>query len=60
MVVSAANSLIGTAAVAEVGLSGVTALPNGTYVVSSPFWDNGTTFDAGAVTWCTGATGSLQ
>lgn len=28
----------------------VTPLPNGNYVVSSPWWDNGTTEDAGAVT----------
>ena len=36
---------------------GVTPLSNGNYVVRSPFWDNGVTADAGAVTWGSGTTG---
>ncbi len=35
----------------------MTALTNGNYVVSSPYWDNGAATDAGAVTWCSGTTG---
>ena len=35
----------------------MTALPNGNYVVVSPFWDNGASVDAGAVTWGSGTTG---
>ena len=27
---------------------------NGNYVVRSPYWDNGTAMNAGAVTWCSG------
>jgi hypothetical protein len=50
--VSAANSLVGTKASDQVG-SGVTALSNGNYVVSSPVWDNA----AGAVTWGNGLSG---
>jgi hypothetical protein len=50
-VVSAANSLVGTDP--NDLLSIVTVLPNGNYLVSSPFW-NGT---RGAVTWASGATG---
>ncbi|WP_369422018.1 filamentous hemagglutinin N-terminal domain-containing protein, partial [Leptothrix ochracea] len=51
--VSGANSLIGAAAGDNVGSGGVTALTNGSYVVSSPLW-GGT---IGAVTWTTGAAG---
>ncbi|MFN8534928.1 MAG: hypothetical protein U0556_15430 [Dehalococcoidia bacterium] len=35
----------------------VAALTNGTYVVTSPFWDRGATVDAGAATWGNGTTG---
>jgi hypothetical protein len=55
-VVSPANSLVGGTTDDKVGSSGATALANGDYVVNSPTWDNGSTADAGAVTWC-GATG---
>jgi hypothetical protein len=40
-----------------VGSSGVTALTNGNYVVSSPSWNNGAASSAGAVTWGSGSTG---
>lgn len=77
-VVSSANSLVGKVANDEVGgriystdpvtlqqtrPSGVTALPNGNYVVDSPYLDLGipTTVgyrqDVGAVTWGNGTTG---
>ena len=36
---------------------GVTALPNGNYVVLSWHWDNGAVADAGAATWGSGTTG---
>ena len=49
--VSAANSLVGNVADDRVGSSGITALPNGSYLVSSFVWDNGQTVDAGAVTF---------
>ena len=32
-------------------------LSNGSYVVSSPYWDNGASSMAGAVTWCSGSAG---
>ena len=35
----------------------VTALPNGNYVVSTAYWDNGTVADAGAVTFGSGTAG---
>ncbi len=54
--VSAANSLVGSKAGDGVG-SGVTALTNGNYVVSSSRWTNGTAAGAGAVTWGSGTTG---
>jgi len=47
---------VGSTANDEVGLY-VAALSNGNYVVRSPFWNNGGTADAGAVTWGNGATG---
>lgn len=57
-VVSVANSLFGTSLYDTVGYAGVTALSNGNYVVSSPWWDNGyPVFDAGAATWGNGSTG---
>ncbi len=59
-VVSAANSLIGsTANDFPAGNEPVTALSNGNYVVPSPFWNNGPTVDAGAVTWANGTTGLI-
>ena len=57
-VISAANSMIGSKL--SDGLSSkVTALTNGNYVVSSLFWDNGTTANVGAVTWGNGTGGTV-
>ncbi|MFM2141578.1 MAG: Bifunctional hemolysin/adenylate cyclase precursor [Verrucomicrobiota bacterium] len=55
--VTSSNSLVGSQAEDNVGGDDVTLLSNGHYVVSSPTWDNATVFDAGAVTWCDGASG---
>jgi hypothetical protein len=61
-VVSTANSLVGSTANDKVGdglwSSGVIALTNGNYVVSSPLWDNGAITDAGAITWGNGTVGT--
>jgi hypothetical protein len=61
-VVSAANSLVGSTAQDQLGSTysdgGVLALSNGNYVVSAPQWDNGSTVDAGAVTWGDGTNGT--
>lgn len=54
----ATNSLVGSKKEDKVG-TGVTALANGHYVVTSPAWDNGTTTDAGAVTWGNGINGAI-
>ena len=43
----------------RLALFGVAALNNGNYVVSSPFWSNGTIQNVGAVTWGNGATGII-
>ncbi|MFO1006110.1 MAG: cadherin domain-containing protein [Planctomycetaceae bacterium] len=56
-VISASNSLVGSQESDYVGAGGVTALPNGNYVVQSVFWNNGTVWDAGAVTWGSGTAG---
>lgn len=62
--VSAGNSLVGSTTGDQVGsgnypdISGVTVLPNGNYVVSSQFWDNGAMQNVGAVTWGNGVTGT--
>ena len=56
--VSSANSLVGSTLGDMVGSGGVSALPNGNYVVVSPFWDNGANNSSGAVTWGNGTTGS--
>jgi hypothetical protein len=62
-VVSEANSLVGSSPDDQVShfsdyVLPVTALSNGNYVVSSPYWDNGPAADAGAVTWGDGNTGT--
>ena len=49
--VTATNSLVGTSANDLVGIDGVTTLPNGSYLVSSFAWDNGSIVDGGAVTF---------
>ncbi len=56
-VVSTANSLVGTSPLDRVSAFGVTALPNGNYVVNSAFWNA----ERGAVTFCptTGCTGAV-
>jgi hypothetical protein len=56
-VVSAANSLVGSSAGDEIGMNGVVLLKNGSYLVISSLWDNGSAVDAGAVTWGSGSTG---
>ena len=57
-VVSASNSLVGSAAGDLAGYAMVAALSDGNYVVHSPFWDNGGTLDAGAVTPADGSFGA--
>ncbi len=56
-VISASNSLVGTATNNNVGGDGVVALSNGHYVVCSPRWDNGVVADVGAATFGNGSTG---
>ena len=53
--ISPANSLIGKYQNVQIGSGGVTALSNGNYVVSSPYWSDTGVINAGAVTWCNGA-----
>ncbi|MFO1004680.1 MAG: hypothetical protein U0929_01875 [Planctomycetaceae bacterium] len=55
--VNALNSLIGSSAQDLVGSGGVTALSNGNFVVSSPYWDNQGVADTGAYTWASGTAG---
>ncbi|MEM1325600.1 MAG: T9SS type A sorting domain-containing protein [Bacteroidota bacterium] len=52
------NSLVGSTAADFLGGDGVTALPNGNYVVRNTGWDNGSMVDAGAVTLGNGVTGT--
>jgi len=54
-VVSPLNSLVGTSTGDAVGA--VVPLSNGSYVVTSSFWDNGATRNAGAVTFGSGTIG---
>lgn len=56
-VVSTDNSLVGSSKGDQVGHDGVVAVGAGNYVVVSPDWDNGTSADAGAVTWGNGLGG---
>jgi len=54
-VISAANSLVGSAAGHNVGGSTLVVLSNGNYVVRSGGWDDGATAGVGAVTWVNGS-----
>lgn len=62
-VVSSVNSLVGGSAGDRIasgylvgsGRSDITVLSNGNYVVSSPYWWNGSFSSAGAVTLCNGS-----
>lgn len=52
--VSAANSLVGSRLLDNIGgggTSAVTVLDDGDAVVASPFWDDGVSTDVGAATW---------
>lgn len=51
------STLSGSHANDHVGSGGITVLPNGNYVVSSPSWANNTTANASAMTFCSGVTG---
>ena len=53
--VSAANSIVGSRSSDFVGDDGVTALPNGNYVVLSPVWDS-----PEPATWGNGITGTAE
>jgi hypothetical protein len=59
--VSVSNSQFGTTAgdgvLGTSGSTAIAALTNGNYVVSRIGWDNGTTANAGAVSWCSGTSG---
>jgi hypothetical protein len=55
--VSPANSLIGSTSQDMNGSSGAIALANGNYIMRYPSWDNGATYNVGAVVWCNGTTG---
>lgn len=55
--VSVANSLVGTTLNEFNGNSGIFPLTNGNYVVANGGWPNGAASNAGAVTFCNGASG---
>lgn len=55
-VVTADNSLTGSQANDLVGDHGIRVLPNGSFVIASPYWNLGSAFNAGAVTWADGVT----
>ena len=57
--VSVSNSLIGTSTDDRVGITGVTTLSNGNYVVRTAIWNSTTATDAGAVTHGNGTTGTV-
>lgn len=53
--ISPANSLLGASAQDRIGEQGITVLADGSYVVRSTNWDNGTVANAGAITWGPGS-----
>ena len=67
-VISASNSLIGSTPNDQIGCcgsynggygGGITALNNGNFVVASPYWNDGTATQVGAVTLVDGTTGII-
>ncbi len=52
---SSGFSIVGSHANDRISDGGITALTNGNYVISSPYWDNGGAADVGAVTLATGS-----
>ncbi len=58
--ISASNSLLGTTTVAnmQIGGGGITALPNGGYLVQSPDWGDAVTPNKGALTFCSISSGN--
>ena len=61
-VISSANSLVGSSTSDRVGSDGIFILDNNHFIVRSFSWNNGTTVNAGAITWCDGIslTGQLS
>lgn len=57
--ITAGNSIIGATAGEAVGSQGVTALSNGNFVASSPFWQNSAADSVGATTWGDGNGGTV-
>jgi hypothetical protein len=57
--VTGANSLVGGKASDRVGANGTTPLPNGNYVVASPYWSSAALPLIGAVTQANGAGGTV-
>jgi hypothetical protein len=57
--VTATNSLVGSAANDMVGYGITRELSDGNYLVTSYHWANGSATEAGAVTWCNGTTGCI-
>ena len=57
--VTSSNSFVGSTTNDKVGSGGITVLSNNNFVVSSPLWNNGAATTAGAVTWGSGASGSV-
>jgi hypothetical protein len=55
--VTSSNSLVGTTSDDFVGGNVIHELPNGSYLIGIPSWDNGAAVDAGAVTWGNGTSG---
>lgn len=51
------SRLTGSSAEDMIGAVAITVLVNGNFVVSSPYWSNGSAANAGAATWMNGETG---
>ena len=58
-IISTSNSLTGTLAYDRIGISGITVLPNGNYLVRSYAWHTTGKSFQGAVTWCDGNAGLI-
>jgi len=55
--INSSNSLVGLNTQDLLGIIEPTTLNNGNYVINSPYWDNGSNINTGAITWGNGTTG---
>lgn len=57
--INSSNSLVGLNSADLLGIVESTTLNNGNYIINTPYWDNASTSNTGAITWANGNTGII-